>query len=213
MTPWFTVALIALLVAGCGAAHGGARPLPEWWASVEPNPNGGHVVAPLLGAPVPSAAGASWRIRATSNGDAPPHICRERAAESVYLMDSALAGEFDAFVRLQLQPGTAEMAGLAFGWQDAEHFYLARANTHTNNLRLYRRAGGRWALLAGRDLAVPVGQWHELRVSVRGARLLVGLDGEPLLEAPVRPAPDGKLALWAGGETAACFAGLWARQV
>ncbi len=213
MTRCCAIGLTALLVAGCGAAHAGGRPLPEGWASVEPNANPGYVVAPALGAPMPSAAGAGWRIRATPNVDTPPHVCRERGAESVYLTDSALAGEFDAFVRLQLQRGTAEVAGLVFGWQDPEHYHLARANTRTNNLRLYRRAGGRWALLAGRDLALPVGQWHELRVSVRGGRLLVGLDGEPLLEVPARPAPDGQLALWAGEATAACFAGLWARQV
>jgi hypothetical protein len=105
-------------------------------------------------------------------------------------------------------PGGEESAGLVFRWRDAAHYYLARVNTRTNALRLFRYEAGQPALLAGRDLPIPVGQWHTLAADSRAGRVRVALDGEIVMEGDDAPWAGDGVGLWVGRGTQACFTGV-----
>jgi hypothetical protein len=136
-------------------------------------------------------------------------LCHETGADTVHPLPDSEAVRFDAGVSARPTPGGAESFGVAFWWQTPASFYLARANSRTNNVRLYRRDGDAWALLGARDLAVPVGQWHELTVRARATHLVVGLNREPLLEIVIPQAASGGMGLWAEARTPVCFRRPW----
>ena len=83
-----------------------------------------------------------------------------------------------------------QIAGIAFGITPNAEYYYARYNTKDGNLALWRfENGDRHRLLDGKDhVQLPLNAWHELRVEVRGRRVLVtsgALRLEHTLPAPV----------------------------
>ena len=155
------------------------------------------------------SSGAGWHFESGGEQGADVVLCHESGADTVHPLPDSVAVRFDAGVSARPAPGGDERFGLAFWWQTPASFYLARANSRTNNVRLYRRDGDAWALLGARDLAVPVGQWHELTVRTRDSHLVVGLNREPLIEVAVPRAAGGGMGLWAESRTPVCFRRPW----
>jgi hypothetical protein len=153
--------------------------------------------------PVPGAAG--WT--AGGRDGLPPEaaICRTAGSPAILLLGAPPHAEGTAQVRVWTAPGGEEGAGLVFRWRDPQDYYLARLNTRTNGLRLFRHEGGQTTLLAGWDLPIPVGLWHTLAVRVGQGRVEVALDGEPLLAGEDASWVGQGLGLWVGSETRACF--------
>ena len=154
--------------------------------------------------PGPEAEG--WAIRTLPHAPSPPTaICRGGSGATVKVVADDAPADLEARVRVWAAAGDRESAGLVFRWRDAANFYLARASSRNNHVRLYRRQDGHWTLLASRDLAVPVGQWHELAVRARGTELMVALDGEPLLRRHDNQFLAGGVGLWVEAGAEACF--------
>ncbi len=195
------VALAAVLVA-CLAPSAAPGP-PAWWVTGARPAGAGWT--PWPGGALPDG----WRREPTVAPEEGGRLCHAAGGAPDYPVRERLPAEFDAGVQARVEPGGEEAYGLLLRAPGSERSYLARANTRNNNVRLYRRDGARWALLGGRDLAVPVGTWRELILSVRGGHLVVGLDGEPLLEVAGASWDDAGLALWAGPQTTVCFEQLW----
>jgi hypothetical protein len=149
--------------------------------------------------------GRGWEIRTVAGPGATSALCRGSDGEAVASLASPTLADFDARVRVQPHLGGGETLGLAFRVQDNDHYYLARLNSRTNGVRLYRRDGADWYLLDSRNLSVPVGRWQELDVRAQGSRLAVGLGGEPLLEADDDGYAVGGLAFWIGPGSAGCL--------
>jgi hypothetical protein len=151
---------------------------------------------------------SGWRSAVV--GDGPDSIvCHSPGSDGLLDLPVPPSADFQAGVRVRPEPGGQESVGLAFRVVGADRYYVARANSRNNNLRLYRRDGAQWSLLAARDLAVPVGQWHELTVRARGPQFVVGLDREPILEVNDNTLRTGRLAVWAESTTSACFEQFW----
>lgn len=159
-----------------------------------------------LGSTLPAAPLPPGWSRAPLPGDPTrSDVCREPGEPALLALADVPSGSQGARVAVLLSPGGQEGAGLAFVASAGDSYYLARLNTRNNNVRLYRYAVAGAALLAGRDLAVPVGQWHELSVERRGEVVQVALDGEPLLVARVSDWRGRTPSLWVGPGTRACF--------
>jgi hypothetical protein len=186
------VAVASLLAAAAAADRAG--PTEVTTAAV-------RVVGDVL---VPHPTGSGWL---TADGAAPPGASVCRAAGGPALLRLAWPAGATSPVRVGVwtAPGGEESAGLVFRWRDARHYYLARLNTRTNGLRLVRYEAGQPTLLAGRDVPIPVGQWHVLAVDRRDGQVQVALDGEAVLEGEDAPWQDDGLGLWVGRATHACF--------
>ena len=180
----------------------------DWWTSTEHQVPGRLLAlddpADTNGPPV-----AGWHLEPSREQGADSVLCHEPGADTILPLPDSAAEQFDAGVSARPTPGGDESFGLAFWWQTPASFHLARANSRTNNVRLYRRDGDAWALLGARDQAVPVGQWHELTVRARATRLVVGLNREPLLEVAIPQAASGAMGLWAESRTPVCFRRAW----
>lgn len=71
-------------------------------------------------------------------------------------------------------------AGLVFRLRDANNYYLLRAVPHESRVRFYKVENGRRTTLAGRNLNIATGRWHDLGLRMRGTELTAYFDGAEL---------------------------------
>ena len=117
------------------------------------------------------------------------------------------AQDVEASVRFKAVSGRVDQAaGLAVRLQDADNYYIARANALEGNVRLYRVVKGDRKQLASASVKVSSGQWHTLTLRAEGDRLSVSFNGKPLITQTDRTfAGLGKVALWTKADSVTYF--------
>ncbi len=81
-----------------------------------------------------------------------------------------------------------------------------RANALEDNVRFYRVFKGRREELAGKNLKVAPGQWHNLAIRAEGNKFAVSFDDKPLFSATDATfANAGKIALWTKADSITHF--------
>ena len=110
----------------------------------------------------------------------------------------AVTRDFDATLRFKPISGTrAQVAGLMFRAQSANDYYVVRANSLDNSVRLYRMEKGKRSQLASKEAPIEAGKWHSLRVIAANERFEVALDGKTLFDVNDRSLPQsGPLGVW-----------------
>jgi hypothetical protein len=96
--------------------------------------------------------------------------------------------------------------GLVFRYQDANNYYVARANALEDNVRFYFVKDGRRKQLASWSGAVSSGAWHELRAEARGDRFEIYWDGAKVLDAVDATFPGaGRVGVWTKADSVTLF--------
>ncbi len=108
-----------------------------------------------------------------------------------------------------------QAAGLVWRYQDANNYYVVRANALEDNVVLYKMEHGKrsdlkpkgaWFFSYGKGAPVPVQRWSTLRVTVRGKRFSVWLNGEHLFEVEDETfSGAGKVGLWTKADSVTAF--------
>ena len=122
----------------------------------------------------------------------------------------AVTRDFDATLRFKPISGTrAQVAGLMFRAQSANDYYVVRANSLDNSVRLYRMEKGKRSQLAAKEAPIEAGQWHSLRVVAANERFDVALDGKPLFDVTDRSLPQsGPLGVWSQADSVTRYGSL-----
>jgi hypothetical protein len=121
--------------------------------------------------------------------------------------ESLSASNLDAEVRFKAVAGKIDQAaGLAVRLQDADNYYVARANALEDNVRFYRVVDGRREQLGGSNLKVTPNQWHTLGLRAEGERFTVSYDGKSLFSVTDKTfAEAGGVALWTKADSVTRF--------
>ena len=121
--------------------------------------------------------------------------------------ESLSASNLDAEVRFKAVAGTIDQAaGLAVRLQDADNYYVARANALEHNVRFYRVVDGRREQLDGADVRVTPNQWHTIGLRAEGARFTISYDGKTLFSVTDTTfAEAGGVALWTKADSVTRF--------
>jgi hypothetical protein len=122
----------------------------------------------------------------------------------------AVTRDFDATLRFKPISGTrAQVAGLMFRAQSASDYYVVRANSLDNSVRLYRMEKGKRSQLAAKDAPIEAGKWHSLRVIAANERFEVALDGKTLFDVTDRSLPQsGPLGVWSQADSVTRYGSL-----
>jgi hypothetical protein len=123
----------------------------------------------------------------------------------------------DGFVQIQFKAisGSQDRAGGAV-WraQDANNYYVLRANALEDNVVLYKTVNGKRSALDivgrkggyGIKTPVPSGQWHRLRVEFAGSRFKVYFNGRAVFEVEDRTFSEaGQIGLWTKADSVTAF--------
>ena len=122
----------------------------------------------------------------------------------------AVTRDFDATLRFKPISGTrAQVAGLMFRAQSASDYYVVRANSLDNSVRLYRMEKGKRSQLAAKEAPIEAGKWHSLRVIAANERFEVALDGKTLFDVNDRSLPQaGPLGVWSQADSVTRYGSL-----
>jgi hypothetical protein len=117
--------------------------------------------------------------------------------------EQAVTRDLDATLRFKPVSGTrAQVGGFMFRGQSANDYYVVRANSLDNSVRLYRMEKGKRSQLASKEAPIEAGQWHSLRVIASNERIEVALDGKPLFDVTDRSLPQpGVMGVWSQADS------------
>jgi hypothetical protein len=121
--------------------------------------------------------------------------------------DSLSAANLSVELRFKAVGGKIDQAGgIAVRLEDADNYYVARANALEDNVRFYRVVGGRREQLEGANLGVTANEWHMLGLRAEGERFTVSYDGKALFSVTDKTFTQaGGVALWTKADSVTRF--------
>jgi 3-keto-disaccharide hydrolase len=146
----------------------------------------------------PSGSGVALAQVAKSPGGV-FNIC---VAEDTNYKDLELSVSFKAVAGDSDQGG-----GFVWRYKDNNNYYICRMNPLEDNYRVYHVVNGRRVQIGGKEgIKVPVGEWHKLKVEVKGNTMEGYLDGQKIWEVTDDTFKDpGKVGLWSKADAQSHF--------
>jgi hypothetical protein len=158
-----------------------------------------------------------WTVEKDDTAPSKPNVLKQ-SGEATYPLciksDTALK---DGFVEVKFKSvsgDTDQAAGVIWRCQDADNYYVCRANALEDNVVLYKTEKGKRSSLEivgrkggyGVDAPVAKAQWQTLRVEFAGKKFTVILDGKKLFEVEDETFKDaGKVGLWTKADSVMLF--------
>jgi hypothetical protein len=204
----WAVVVAVLLSVGCGGDQATPQTGPGveklWTFDEEPSgdlPAGAQVFS------------GTWEIRPEPDAPTEPNaVCQTGEAESPTLVlgdaaytDFALSASFKP-----LSGEEPQTAGLVFRFEDEDNYYAVGTDAREDTVAVYKHSDGERTGLARasaslQSLGLKRGEWSELRVEVEGSRIRVLVDMKEVVEATDDEFPAGRVGLWTGTGSEACF--------
>jgi hypothetical protein len=133
----------------------------------------------------------------------------------VAVFNDVTAADVDISIRFRPVSGSGDQAaGIVWRYQDANNYYIVRANALEGNVVLYKVEKGKRTDLPlkgsgrtyGKKASVPKNAWSQLGVTVRGPLFTVSLNGQGLYEVEdtTFTAP-GKVGVWTKADSVTYF--------
>ncbi len=96
--------------------------------------------------------------------------------------------------------------GPVWRYQNADNYYIARANPLENNFRVYKVVDGNRRQLASARLRVTSGEWHTIRILMQGNHIECYYDGKKYLDVKDDTfKQSGKIGLWTKADAVTYF--------
>ncbi len=164
----------------------------------------------------------AWLVQSDANAPSGGRVLVQTSADHtnhrfpLCVNDDFVAKDLDLSVRLKPISGTLDQAGgVVWRYQSAANYYVARANALEGNVVLYKVENGKRSDLKptgaglfayGKKVPVAAGQWHELRVAVRGQHVAVSFDGQHLFDVEDPTFTNaGRVGLWTKADSVTAF--------
>lgn len=150
-----------------------------------------------------------WAIESDAGAPTGPNVLKQSGSGTFPWCVKTDAQLTDGSVEVKFKPisGREDAAGgVVWRWQDADNYYVARANALENNISLYYTSGGRRNTI--RYVAAPVAknQWHTLRVEFSGKQISVALDGKRYIEVEdSHISGPGAVGVWTKSDSVTAF--------
>jgi hypothetical protein len=133
----------------------------------------------------------------------------------VAVFNDVTAKDVDISVRFRpVSGGVDQAAGLVWRYQDANNYYIVRANALESNVVLYKVENGKRTDLPlkgsgrtyGKKADVPKNAWSRMGVTVRGPLFTVSLNGQGLYEVEDTTFTlAGKVGVWTKADSVTYF--------
>ena len=136
-------------------------------------------------------------------------LSRDRTDEHtpMFIYEGETFGEFKVTTLFKLAEGEVEqMAGIAFGFHDANNYYYVRASGLGNSFYFFKIINGQRSPPIGAKTEIPKGAWHEMSVECKGNTLRASLNGKELITVrEERPFAGGKIGYWTKSDSVSYF--------
>jgi hypothetical protein len=164
----------------------------------------------------------AWRVVADPTAPSTPNVLAQTDADTtsdrfpVCVVDGRAATDLDLSVRFKPVSGrTDRAAGLVWRYRDENNYYIVRANALEDNVVLYKVEGGKrtdldpvgsGSFAYGKNAPVRAAEWSTLRITARGPRFEVFLNGEHLFDVEDATFPGaGRVGVWTKADSVTHF--------
>ena len=150
-----------------------------------------------------------WTVEKEDTAPSKPNVLKQ-SGEATYPVclknDTSLK---DGFVKVHFKAvaGKEDQAGgVIWRAQDADNYYLARANALEHNVCIYHTVKGRRTEKKRAEVIVSPNEWHSLRVDFSGKHFTVTLDGNKTLEWDDETFTEaGMVGVWTKADSVTVF--------
>src|SRR5260370_24655760 len=152
---------------------------------------------------------AKWYIEKDDSAPSKPNVLKQSGTATFPVCIKNDTNLKDGFVEVKFKPigGKEDQAGgIIWRVQDANNYYIARANALEDNVTIYHTINGRRVAFKNINTKVTSGVWHTLRVDFKGNKFTVTLDGNKVIEATDESfANAGKVGVWTKADSMTLF--------
>ena len=152
---------------------------------------------------------ARWAVVADDTAPSKPNVLKQsgEATYPVCFKDDTSVQDGFVEVKFKAISGKEDQAGgVIWRCQDADNYYVARANALEDNVTIYHTIKGKRTEKKRTGMKVSSNQWHTLRVDFQGNRFTVTLDGKKALEWQDDAFKDaGKVGVWTKADSVTLF--------
>src|SRR5216117_4353226 len=159
------------------------------------------------GAPPPSwtatqtgSGAAKWTVEKDNSAPSKPNVLKQSGQATFPVCFKNNTSIKYGFVEVKFKPiaGKEDQAGgVIWRLQDANNYYIARANGLENNVTIYHTIKGKRTEKKRTKMQVASGHWHTLRVDFSGNHFTVTFDGKKALEWDDNTFKNaGKVGVW-----------------
>src|SRR5437867_7495603 len=160
---------------------------------------------------------AKWTVEKDNSAPSRPNVLKQSGQATFPVCFKNDTNIKDGFVEVKFKPiaGKEDQAGgVIWRLQDANNYYIARANALEGNVVLYKTVNGKRSPLdivgrkGGYGVKEPVasGQWHTLRVEFAGNHFKLSFDGKHLFDVEDTTFTEaGKVGVWTKADSVTLF--------
>jgi hypothetical protein len=150
-----------------------------------------------------------WTIERDETAPSQPNILKQsgEATYPICLWKQSNLQDGSVEVKFKAVSGKEDQAaGIVWRAKDSENYYVARANALEDNVTIYHTIKGQRTEKKRAKIKVSPGQWHTLRVEIKGIRFVVSLNGKRVLEWEDKTFQDpGMVGLWTKADSVTLF--------
>src|SRR2546423_7629213 len=152
---------------------------------------------------------AKWSVEKDDSAPSGSNVLRQSGTATFPVCIKNDTNLKDGFVEVKFKPvsGKEDQAGgVVWRVQDANNYYIARANALEDNVTIYHTIGGKRVAFKSIKTKVKSGVWHTLRVEFAGNKFTVIFDGNKVIEATDETfANAGKVGVWTKADSVTLF--------
>jgi 3-keto-disaccharide hydrolase len=128
---------------------------------------------------------AKWSVEKDASAPSKPNVLKQSGQAPFPVCFKNDTNIKDGFVEVKFKPiaGKEDQAGgVIWRVQDANNYYIARANALENNVTIYYTIRGNRTEKKRTNMKVASGEWHTLRVEFIGNQFTVTFDGKKAIQ-------------------------------
>ena len=152
---------------------------------------------------------AKWSVEKDASAPSKPNVLKQSGQATFPVCIKNDTSLKDGFVEVKFKPvaGKEDQAGgVIWRVQDANNYYISRANALEDNVTIYHTINGKRAAFKSINTKVTSGVWHTLRVEFKGNKFTVTFDGSKVIEATDQSFPNaGKVGVWTKADSVTLF--------
>src|SRR5438093_6475646 len=152
---------------------------------------------------------AKWTVDKHNSAPSRPNVLKQSGQATFPICFKNDTNIKDGFVEVKFKPtaGKEDQAGgVIWRLQDANNYYISRANALEDNVTIYHTINGKRVAFKNINTKVTSGVWHTLRVDFKGNKFIVTFDGNKVIDATDESfANAGKVGVWTKADSVTLF--------
>jgi hypothetical protein len=152
---------------------------------------------------------AKWSVEKDDSAPSKPNVLKQSGEATFPVCIKNDTNLKDGFVEVRFRPvaGKEDQAGgVIWRVQDANNYYIARANALEDNVTIYHTISGKRVAFKNINTKVTSGVWHTLRVEFHGNQFAVIFDGNKVIDATDESFTNaGKVGVWTKADSVTEF--------